>query len=160
MSYQQSNESRALEYNGIELEYKIDSIKVLKDAIKIQDSITGLWDHLKAIDTYDLSKTNREKLKLGILEDGLKNAVMDSLEKSLAISSKLLDSLSPNYNLDFRARIKSSEKELYNERLTELLDQRETNNRRIKFLNTLKMFVTIAFGISALITIVIFIRVY
>ena len=78
----------------------------------------------------------------------------------MRISSKLLDSLSPNYNLDFRARIKSSEKELYNERLTELLAQRETNNRRLKFLDTLKVFVTIAFGISALITIVIFIRIY
>lgn len=151
--HEQSSDFDTLQKNRIELDVKIDSIKVINDAIIKQDSITDIWNILRTVDTYDLSEANSDKLKLGLLDENLKLAVIDSLERSLSISNRLFDSLSPNYSIDFRERLKSSEKQLYKERLSELFDQRSENSSRLKFLEILTVFMSVALAISSVLTI-------
>jgi hypothetical protein len=136
-----------------EIELRVDSIRDLKTKIDKRDSITDFWGQLKKLNKFDISKANQRRLKSGALIGEQKTSVADSLEKSIKFVKHYFDSLSPDYDLEFRQELKDRERSLNEDLLERYVKYKDRNENYLKILEYLEAIVNVLTALTGLLII-------
>ena len=141
-----------------ESKHRLDSILILKNKIEKQDSLTNFWGQLKEIDSLSISEQNKSKFKLGILDTGMKAVIIDSLGIKMKFLDNLIDSLSPNYNLEFRQQLYEEEQNIKGTLIENLLSLSTKTENQIRLIEIAGSIINILIIVSIIIFIISLLR--